>query len=93
MTLARSDAIISQFATKLQEIALSDSLVQAVGVSGYVQSVLVPELTVMLVKEDMEVNDEDAREIMKQSMQIGDLLNEAPDDVIKRRGRRRSLVN
>lgn len=91
--LCRSDAIISQFAPKFQEVALSDSLMQMAGISAYVQSVLVPELTVMLVKEDMGVNNENARQIMKQSMKMGDLLNEAPDDVVNRHGRRRSVAN
>lgn len=66
---------------------------KAAGPSGYVQGVLVPELTVMLVKEDMDVNDKDALKVMKESMWIGDLLNEVPNDVVKVRRRRTSLAN
>lgn len=77
------DAVISRFSSKIRDLTASDPLMKATGVSGFVQGVLVPELTVMLVKEDMGVNDEHAREIMGESMGIGDLLNEQPDDVVK----------
>ncbi|KAF3484063.1 uncharacterized protein GIQ15_03387 [Arthroderma uncinatum] len=77
------EAIIARFAPKMRELALSDPLIQAAGVSGYIQAVLVPELTTMLVKEDMNVDDEGARDIIKSSMEIGDLLNEQPDDVVE----------
>ncbi|WEW58873.1 hypothetical protein PRK78_004341 [Emydomyces testavorans] len=77
-----TDAIISKFASKIRHLAPSDSLMQAAGVSGFIQAVLVPELTVMLVKEDMGVGDEKARQIMRESTAIGDLLNEQPDDII-----------
>ncbi|KAM5443702.1 hypothetical protein MferCBS31731_001476 [Microsporum ferrugineum] len=77
------EVIIARFAPRVRELALSDSLVQAVGVSGYVQAVLVPELTTMLVKEDMGVDDEEARQIIQDSMEIGDLLNQQPDDAVE----------
>lgn len=81
----RMEVIISRFAPRVRELALSDSLVQAVGVSGYVQAVLVPELTTILVKEDMDVDDEEARRIMQDSMEIGDLLNQQLDDTVELR--------
>lgn len=77
------EVIIARFAPRVRELALSDSLVQAVGVSGYVQAVLVPELTTLLVKEDMGVDDEEARQIIQDSMEIGDLLNQQPDDAVE----------
>ena len=49
---------------------------------GYTQSVLVPELAMRLVKEDMNVSDEIARQIMRDSINIGELLNANPDDVV-----------
>ncbi|EZF25149.1 hypothetical protein H100_02498 [Trichophyton rubrum MR850] len=79
------EVIISRFAPRVRELALSDPLVQAVGVSGYVQAVLVPELTTILVKEDMDVDDEEARRIMQDSMEIGDLLNQQLDDTVELR--------
>ena len=44
------------------------------GVSNYVQGVLIPELAVLLVKEDMGVDDERARVIIRESGEMGDLL-------------------
>ena len=42
-----------------------------------------PELAVMLVKEDMGIDDDErAREILRESMEIGDLLNEEEDEVV-----------
>ncbi|EEP76972.1 predicted protein [Uncinocarpus reesii 1704] len=76
------DSIIMKFATKIRHLAPSDPLMQATGVSGFVQAVLVPELTVMLVRDDMGVDDENARQIMRDSSMIGNLLNEQPDDIV-----------
>lgn len=48
-------------------------------------TVLVPELTVMLVKDDMSLeNDEEARAVLKESSSIGDLLNKEEDDHVER---------
>ena len=46
------------------------------GVSSYVQTVLVPELAVLLIKDDMQVNDAEARTILNESAEIGELLCE-----------------
>lgn len=50
--------------------------------AGYAQSVLVPELAVRLVKEDMGVDDDSARQILRDSIEIGQRLNPALDDVV-----------
>ncbi|KKZ60090.1 hypothetical protein EMCG_00781 [[Emmonsia] crescens] len=76
------DAIINHFAGKFKHLAPTDGLIKAAGVSGFVQSVMVPELAVMLVKEDMNIEEADARQIMRDSMEIGNLINEQPDDII-----------
>ncbi|KAI2345415.1 hypothetical protein LOY94_005575 [Ophidiomyces ophidiicola] len=78
-----ADAIISKFASKIRRIASSDPLIQAAGVSGYIQTVLVPELTVMLVKDDISGDDENARQIIRESMVIGALVNEEQDDIVE----------
>ncbi|KAJ5678262.1 uncharacterized protein N7477_003895 [Penicillium maclennaniae] len=75
-------AIVDRFSLKLRRLAVSDHIVKAAGVAGYAQSVLVPELAVRLVMEDMAVGDEDAREILRESIQIGQKLNPAADDVV-----------
>lgn len=46
------------------------------GVPDYVNAVLVPELAVMLIKEDMRVAEEVARDILRKSTRLGELLNE-----------------
>ncbi|OQD75220.1 hypothetical protein PENDEC_c008G02836 [Penicillium decumbens] len=75
-------AIIDRFSLRLRRLASSDHIVKTAGVAGYAQSVLVPELAVRLVKEDMSVSDDAARQILRQSMQLGQKLNPAVDDVV-----------
>lgn len=52
------------------------------GVRGYVQNVLVPELAVGLIREDMGLIVEEARQAMRDSAALGDLLNEGVEDVV-----------
>ncbi|KAL8896157.1 MAG: hypothetical protein Q9192_003237 [Flavoplaca navasiana] len=77
------DYLMARFASRIRRLAGTDRLVSAAGVAGFVQGVLVPELAVMLVKDDMRVDDEQARVILKESTDIGNLLNEEEDEVIK----------
>jgi len=79
----RVDNIMSCFTRKLRRLAASDKLISSGGVSGYVQAVLVPELAVLLVMDDMETDEDGARYILKDSMEIGNLLNEEQDEFIK----------
>ncbi len=74
---------MSRFASRLRRFAVDEPLISAGGVAGYVQAVLVPELAVMLVKDDMDVDEEQARVILSESSEIGHLLNEEEDEVIK----------
>ena len=76
--------IMSNFSPKMRRLAASDKLISSSGVSGYVQAVLVPELAVVLAKEDMGVDDDErARAILRESVEIGDLLNEEEDEVVR----------
>ena len=43
---------------------------------------LVPELAVLLIKEDMNVDSQDARQILRESIDIGLRLNPAEQDQI-----------
>lgn len=81
--LQRMENIISHFSHKIRRRAASDSLVSTGGVSAFVQSVLTPELAVMLVKEDMKTDDEGARALIRDSAEFGHLLNEEEDEVIQ----------
>ncbi|KAL1846787.1 hypothetical protein Plec18170_008928 [Paecilomyces lecythidis] len=75
-------AVTTQFSKKLRRLAATDHLVKTAGVTTYAQAVLVPELTVILVKEDMEVSDETARQILRETIDIGEKLNYVPNDVV-----------
>ena len=39
-----------------------------------------PEMATLLIKEDMSVNDGEARSILEESTEIGEILNEYEDD-------------
>ena len=54
------------------------------GVSGYVHSVLVPELAACLIAEDCEVDAEGARKIIADSADLGELLNEEDEESVPR---------
>ncbi|KAH7634752.1 RTC4-like domain-containing protein [Sordaria sp. MPI-SDFR-AT-0083] len=80
-----SEHIVNKFSAELRKRAVQDRLVSARGYMVYVQSVLVPELAVRLIMEDKEKTDEkltaeQARTIMKDSIWIGELLNEEDAD-------------
>lgn len=74
---------MSKFASRIRRLAGTDKLVSAAGVSGFVQAVLAPELVLMLVKDDMHVDDEQARVILEESSETGHLLNEEEDEAIQ----------
>jgi RTC4-like domain len=79
---AMSENIMNKFSPQLRKIAVKDRLVASRGVTGYVQAVLVPELATRLIKEDMGVSAKRAREIMSESVGMGDLLNDELQDVV-----------
>ncbi|PYI06313.1 hypothetical protein BO78DRAFT_429777 [Aspergillus sclerotiicarbonarius CBS 121057] len=75
-------AITTRYGRKLRRLAASDHIVKAAGVVTYAQAVLVPELAVRLVKEDMGVADETARQILRETVDIGQKLNFALNDKV-----------
>jgi len=79
LTANRTEHIIATFSDQLRERATKDKLVATAGVSGgvsgYVQSVLVPELALSLVTEDLGGSDQGALEMMAESAELGELLN------------------
>ncbi|KAK1830304.1 RTC4-like domain-containing protein [Podospora conica] len=80
---AMSERIVEDLSSALRKRSDDDELVSAArGVGAYVQSVLVPEVAVRLIMEDMDVGAEKARQIMEDSMWLGELLNEELDDVV-----------
>ncbi|KAK1755111.1 RTC4-like domain-containing protein [Echria macrotheca] len=79
---AMSEHIVGEFSSLLRKRAVQDRLVSARGHTAYVQSVLVPELAVQLIMDDMRVGEDKARSIMKDSVWVGELLNEEVADVV-----------
>lgn len=77
-----SENLTSNFASKLRRRAPSDKVISTGGVAAYIQSVLAPELAVLLVMDDMKTDAENARAILKDSTDIGNLVNEEEDDII-----------
>ena len=80
----RTENIMSKFTRKICRLAASDDLISSGGVSEFVQAVLVPELAVLLVQADMHLdNEEKAREMLRNSIDLGHMLNEEEDEIIK----------
>lgn len=75
---------MSKFTSKLRHLSASDDLISSRGVSEFVQAVLIPELALLLIKDDMGIDDEEqAREVLRNSVDIGHMLNEEEDEVIQ----------
>jgi hypothetical protein len=75
-------AIITRFAPLLRRLSTIDPLLSSSnggGVTRFVQMILVPELTVLLIKEDMDVDDDGARVIMRESEKVGMEVNGEED--------------
>ncbi|KAF8850630.1 hypothetical protein BDZ45DRAFT_731457 [Acephala macrosclerotiorum] len=69
-----ADHISDRFGSELRQREVVDGILKTVGVLGYINAVLVPELTVMLITEDMDVRDEEARAIFRESTGLGETL-------------------
>ncbi|KAF1981428.1 hypothetical protein K402DRAFT_364714 [Aulographum hederae CBS 113979] len=78
---AMSDFITREFADVIRAQAGSDRLLAGSGgVAGYVQGVLVPELATRLIMSDLEVGEVRAREVLGESVEVGELLWVDEDD-------------
>lgn len=83
-----TEHILGHFAGRLRDLAVCDPLIAssgvAGGVSGFVQAVLVPEVAVELVREDMKVSAKAARQLLGESLEVGELLNEEAEEKVQR---------
>jgi hypothetical protein len=79
---AISENIMHEFTPLLKKRVVRDRLMAARGVTGFVQSVLVPEVTVLLIMEDMSIMIDEARRVLKESVGIGELIHEEIRDVV-----------
>ncbi|KAI1176827.1 RTC4-like domain-containing protein [Nemania sp. FL0916] len=77
-----TEFIMSSLSDVIRRRAVEDKLISARSYTGYVQTVLVPELTVRLIIEDMAVTETRAREVLEESVEIGELLHEETRDVV-----------
>lgn len=72
-----TETIVEMFSALLRERAPRYKLISARGYTGFVQSVLVPELAVKLIQEDLSLEDDEAaRLVMEESRAIGEILND-----------------
>lgn len=78
-----TEFIMSALSDVIRRRAVEDKLISARSYTGYVQTVLVPELAVRLIMEDMSVTGERAREVLDESVEIGELLYEEARDVVR----------
>jgi len=65
-----------EFKSELRQSAAIDGLMRAFGTCYFAMVALVPELAVTLIKEDMKVCDESARQILQEGRRLGELLHE-----------------
>ncbi|KAI9802196.1 MAG: hypothetical protein M1825_002916 [Sarcosagium campestre] len=78
------DVLARRFSADMRQLAATNSLVMSGGWSAYVQEVLVPELATLLVQEDMQLpSAHEARLMLGESGDIGELLNEEEDDDLR----------
>lgn len=78
----RIENITSRFASRMRGLGHSDWVISTGGVASYIQLVLAPEIAVQLVMDDMKVDEDGARSIIRDSVEIGNLLNEEQDEAI-----------
>lgn len=79
-----AEAITDKFSALLRKLAVEDKLISSRGSTVFVDQVLVPELAVRLVMEDMGLRtQEEAREVLANSAEVGDVLNEEVGDVVE----------
>ena len=61
-------------------MAASDRIIASCGTAGYIQTVLVPELAALLIQDDLKIDESEARKVLEESGEIGDLLNDDVND-------------
>ena len=76
-----AEYVMQNHTRRLKKMAPKDTLMSKRGVAAYVQAVLVQEIAALLIMEDMKVNEEKAREILDESVLMGELLQEEEKDV------------
>lgn len=79
------EVLTTDLGAVFREVAVLDPVVGKSGFAGYIEHVLVPELTVMLVMQDLGLEDAEVAEArIRESAELGVVLNEDVDDVVAR---------
>lgn len=71
-----TETVTETFSRLLREKAPTDTRISGRGYTGFVQSVLVQELAVKLIQEDLSLDEDKAREVMVESRELGEILND-----------------
>ena len=77
------ETITAELSDTIREVSTTDPVVGRSGFAVYIQAVLVPELTVLLVREDFDVSEGMAEELIEQSSDLGALLHEEVEDKVE----------
>lgn len=77
------EVITKDLSDTIREVAAKDPVVGRSGFAMFLQAVLLPELTIMLVMEDKEVGRGVAEEIIRESAGLGTLLHEEVEDDVR----------
>lgn len=70
------DYLVEEFGDLLKKKAIDDWVIAGRGSAAFIQSVLVAELAVQLIKEDMGVSASEAGRIMEESKGLGEIVHE-----------------
>lgn len=76
------ESITASLGDDIREVSKNDPVVTYSGISDFVLRVLVPELTICLVKDDFKVSDAMAKQTIEESGDLGLLVNEEVEDVL-----------
>ncbi|PHH77990.1 hypothetical protein CDD80_7501 [Ophiocordyceps camponoti-rufipedis] len=70
------DYLVEEFGELLKRRAVKDRVIAGRGAAAFIQCVLVAELAVRLIRDDMGVSENKAREIMEESKAVGEMLHD-----------------
>ncbi|KKZ62889.1 hypothetical protein EMCG_02734 [[Emmonsia] crescens] len=70
------DHVMLHFGPHLGDMVVTEPLVANYDILAYAHEALVPELLLLLVKEDLNISEADAARLIDESTEIGDIINE-----------------
>lgn len=74
---AMCDYLVREFSNRLKVKAVEDRVIAGRGSAAFIQSVLVAELGVRLIMEDMNIGEDDARDVLEESKGLGEVMQDA----------------